>query len=139
MFPYFETRTFRWKTVRGAPVFSVQTIFDTKNFVKHRRLLLRKCFCTVRQKSSERKSWYSSRLSSVNVFHTTKFLKLGRVLLRNVSVLWSAGNFRPRISIGARFLIPNNFRYENITETKKGSTTKRFGTGRQNNFDGKPW
>ena len=36
-------------------------------------------------------------------------------------------------------LLHEKFRYQNFSETRKGSCTKFFGTVRQNTFDGKTW
>ena len=44
-----------------------------------------------------------------------------------------------KIVIPAASLIPNIFRYQNFSETEKGSSSKCFDTVRQNNFDGKSW
>ena len=71
-------------------------------------------------------------------FNTRNFLKDSRVHLRTDSVLWDKTILTDNRETHSS-LIPNTFRYPKPFETQKGSSTKWFGTVRQNNFDGESW
>ena len=74
----------------------------------------------------------------IKYFNTRNFLKHSRVHLRTDSVLWDKTILTENRETHPS-LIPNIFRYPKPFETQKGSSTKRFGTVIENNFDGKSW
>ena len=76
-------------------------------------------------------------LLCMKIFDTRIFLKPARVLLRNFLVLWEKKIFDGKIVIPPTPLIHKNFRYQKVSETQKGSSTKCFGTVRQKIFDKK--
>ena len=132
MFPYFETRTFRWKIVRGAPNFSAQTFFDTKNLVKHRRFPLQKSFVTMRHNNSE-VLLQSPPLLSKKCIQTRMSVKHRRLLhekFRYCETKKSTTNQDTHLPY-----IHKKFANQIVSEPQKRSSTKSFGTVRQNNFD----
>ena len=132
MFPYFETRTFRWKIVRGAPNFSAQTVFDTKNLVKHRRFPLQKSFVTMRHNNSEvllqSPLSYPKNVSILEcLWNTEGYSTKGFATVRQK-------NGR-QIVIFTSPYIHKMFANQIVSEPQKRSSTKSFGTVRQNMFD----
>ena len=161
------------------PLLSSLTFFDTRNFLKLRRVPLRN-FSALWDKTilTENRDTRPSLLS-LTFFDTRNFLKLRKVPLRKFSALWDkiiltenrdtrpfshpkhfsipetfwtwegflyetfrhseTKQFWLKIVIPALSLIPNIFRYQKSSETKKASCMKFFSTVRQNSFDGKSW
>ena len=110
------------------------TTFDTRNFLKHRGVPLRNDSVLWDKKLSD-KAWYSA-LRHKNF----RYLKLWNT--EESSTKWfgiETKQFQRKIVKPTSCLIPNSFRYPKPFETQKGSSTKWFGTVRQNNFNGKPW
>ena len=76
---------------RDFPLLGIK-FFDTRYFLKHRRVPQKKNFGFVRRKFFDGRSWYSCHppppLSSLTFSDTKSFLKHRSVPLRNVSVQW---------------------------------------------------
>ena len=104
-------------TFRSQKVFEAQKCSPTK------------CVGTVSQKHR----WGSSfppPFFSLTFFDIKSFLKHKRVPLKNVSLLWNK-HFRSTMVMSALFFILNIFRYQNVFETKKSSSTKCLATEKQ--------
>ena len=134
MFPYFETRTFRWKIVRGAPFFWAQTVFDTKNLVKQRRFPLRNVsllwdITFPRYSSPLFYPWNVSTPECVwNIeAYPTKFFGTVRQ--------WT----RRKIVILPSPFIQKILPYQIVSETQNRSPAKFSGAVKQNNFDRTYW
>ena len=93
-----------------------------------------KFFGTARQKIFYRKSRFSPLRHKI-----FRYPKLSEGFLYEMFWYCETKQFWRKIVIPAASLIPNIFRYQNFSETEKGSSSKRFDTVRQNNFDGKSW
>ena len=95
----------------------------------------------MRQKISERKSWYSlpppPPFLIHKIFRYQKFCKT-----QKGSPTKFFGTVRQQIFYRKSWyshLRHKIFRYPKLSETQKDSSTKLFGTVRQNNFDGRSW
>ena len=93
-----------------------------------------KFFGTARQKIFYRKSRFSPLRHKI-----FRYPKLSEGFLYEMFWYCETKQFWRKIVIPAASLIPNIFRYQNFSETEKGSSSKCFDTVRQNNFDGKSW
>ena len=113
---------------RDPPLLSIK-FFDTRNFLKHRSEgflyeIFRHC--------ETKKFWQKiviPPLLSIKFFDTRNFVKQRRVPLRSFSVLWDN-----KFSIENRDipLLGKIIRYPKFSETQTGSSTKFFGTVREN-------
>ena len=117
--------------------------FDIRNFLKHKRIPLRKISVQSDKKISTEKGDIPCLppppFLFLKLFETRKFLKHRMVHLRNFSVLRD-NKFSTKNSDVPSLLhsfIHKNFRYQKLSETQKGSPTKTFGIVRQQSLDGK--
>ena len=102
-----------------------------------RRVHSTKFFGTVRQKKFNKKSWHNSLKHKI--FRYPKLVTHWRVPLRNFSALWDKKLLTKNRDTPPSPLIHKLFRYQKLCETKKGSSTKFFGTVREQIFYRKSW
>ena len=124
---------FDGKSLEAPAIFSAQTVFDTKNLVKHRRFPLQKSFVTMRHNNSEvllhsRPLSYPKnvsileRLWNTEGYSTKSFATVRQKNRRHIKILTSP-------------YIHKKFANQIVSEPQKRSSTKNFGTVWQNNFD----
>ena len=121
------------------PLLSIN-FFDTRNFVKHRRVPLWNFSALWDKKFSTENLDTPSPLLSKNFFATGHFLKhRSEGFLYEIFRHCETKNFWQRIVILPSPLIHKFFRHQKLCETKKGSPTKFFGTVREQIFHTKSW
>ena len=103
---------------------------------QHRRVPLWN-FSALRQKKFNKKSWHNSLKHKI--FRYPKLVTHWRVPLRNFSALWDKKLLTKNRDTPPSPLIHKLFRYQKLCETKKGSSTKFFGTVREQIFYRKSW
>ena len=109
------------------------THFLFLNFFRHKNFwntegFIYEMFGYCETKTFNGKSWNPSPPIAWKI-SILKFLKHKKVPLRNVSVLWAKK--LTRIAMPAPFVYLNNFQYQKLSETQKGSSTKCFATGKE--------
>ena len=118
------------KIVIHPPLLLSITFFDTRNFLKHRRVPLRNFWTLWDKKLIAVNS--DIPFLCVNFFDTRLFLKHRRVPLRKVLVMWDK-NFEKLSWYTPTSLIKKILRNQKVSETPKCIPTKFFGTQRQKN------
>ena len=117
------------------PSFSHLTIFAARNFLKHRRVPLRKALVMWDKRLPKKCRDIPSYALSFLTHEISETLKGSS---RKSFATLREDNFNGK-SWQPLSLTPNNFRYKKFSETKKGSSTKSFGFLRRNGFDGNSW
>ena len=116
--------------------------FDTRNFLKHRKVPTPTVSSTVRPKKSIGKFWYSSLLIH-KLFRSRKISdnKNRMIPLRSFSVLRGKKVSTENCATPSltALLIQKIHQNLKFCEEQKGSSTKVFGIFRQKIFDGKFW
>ena len=115
----------------------IHKLFRYRKFseTQHRKVLLHKFFSTVRQKHSDRKSWYPPLMHKFfrypKFFETQKDSPAKFFCTVRQQIFDRKSWYSP--------LMRKIFRYLKLSKTQKGSSTKCFGTVRQNNSGEKSW
>ena len=124
------------KNCETSPSSLIHKNFDTRSFLKQKRVHLRNFWTLWDKKLIAENS--DIPFLCVNFFHTRLFLKHRRILLRIFLVLWDK-KLTKTCETTPLLLSIKIFDTRNFSETQKGSSTKCFGTVRQNSFYGKSW
>ena len=127
MFRYRETKQIRQKIMILLPNL-IRKIVRYQNFSNTQKGSSTEAFHTVRQKSCDRKSWYSSPLSHIKSTDIRIFLIIRRVLLRNVSVLWDSTISTEICDRRPNPFLLEIFLYGKLSEPQKLLSTKCFVT-----------
>ena len=116
------------KSVIQPPLLLSIKFFDTRNFLKHRRVALR-TFSVLWDKNFDKKMWYTSSSLIHKIFRYTDFSEA-----QTCSPTKPLDSARQNINSTKRrypLLMRKIFRNSIFSETQKGSPTKFFGTVRQ--------
>ena len=103
--------------MKTAPLSLIPNLFRYQKFAETKKGSSTIFFGTVRQNNFDAKSWYPPPLLYLTCFDTKNFLKLRRVPLPNVPVLWDKTFLTENRDTHSLF-IQNFFRYRKFSVTQ---------------------
>ena len=129
VFQHNETKILDGKSWYSIPpLHPIHERFDNRNIVKHKKVALQTFPVLWHNKVSL--EYPKIPLIGIKLIVIRYFVEHNMVPLRKDSVLWEKKNWRKDV-IASPSLIPNFFRYQKTSETKKDFSTEVFGTVRQ--------
>ena len=113
--------------------FFIIKIFDTRNFLKHRRVPPRNVSALRDKNNFDGKSCYALPLLSLSLSQSRSIVTRRKFPLRNVLVLWDQ-KVLTEIRDTRPFSFLNSSRYQKVLGGQKGSSTKCYDTLRDRNW-----